>query len=385
MPGSAGTGMIRLNLSNLHELTNPIPFTSLVQSVAQKFKVHLQRVFDEGGVLSPKTMTATVAALIAFDNGLTSRFARFSADRAEVLALLSSKEKISLALQKDTLTLALQIGGIDTEEVLDWIPSADGPPQSFLSGLSGTVVREDAMIISDFNQLPGFEVVKDTNFGVKEFVSLQDPSSRLVVFMANRLPLEQQTGADLIYLNERHNSFVLVQYKAMNKESGEAVFRWKDNDQLAEEISRMDFLQVTLQSFPDDPSPASFRIAQNPFFLKICSRQVLNIDDKGIFPGMYFPLDLWKSLAVDKATLGRNGGRYLTYKNAYRRLTNSEFVMLVAGGWVGTTVPQSAALKRVISLVLETGRTVTFAIKRSNTDHAEAEPDADHDNIEVSF
>jgi len=37
------------------------------------------------------------------------------------------------------------------------------------------------------------------------------------VIMANRLPLEEQTGADLIYFNEAYSAFVLVQYKAMEK------------------------------------------------------------------------------------------------------------------------------------------------------------------------
>ena len=52
--------------------------------------------------------------------------------------------------------------------------------------------------------------------------------------MANRLPLEQQTGADLIYFHEKYRSFVMVQYKAMERESGEEKFRWKAGDQFCE-------------------------------------------------------------------------------------------------------------------------------------------------------
>jgi hypothetical protein len=37
----------------------------------------------------------------------------------------------------------------------------------------------------------------------------------------------------------------------------------------------------------------------------------------------------------------------------------------VAVAWVGTTITQSASLETVIRSVLESGRTVTFAVKRA--------------------
>ncbi len=253
---------------------------------------------------------------------------------------------------------------MDTEEVLHWTTAPDVSPTNFLEGLPGAVLREDAMIIADFSQVPGFDAVKDMQFAAKEFVDPRDSNSRLMVIMANRLPLEQQTGADLVYYHERHKSFVMVQYKAMDGKQDQAAFRWKDGDQLALEINTMDELLAQLQACPADSSPDSFRLHANPFFLKICKRQLFNPDDKGLFPGMYFPIDLWKTLAADPATVGPKGGRFLNYENARRRMSNSEFVTLIAGGWVGTTVPQSSVLERVIRLVLETGKTVTFAIKR---------------------
>jgi len=45
--------------------------------------------------------------------------------------------------------------------------------------------------------------------------------------MANKLPLEEQTGADLIYYNETFSSFVMVQYKAMNPGTEGQEFRWQ--------------------------------------------------------------------------------------------------------------------------------------------------------------
>ena len=64
--------------------------------------------------------------------------------------------------------------------------------------------------------MPGFEAIGEvTHYGSKVFEKTENPAVRLTVIMANRLPLEQQTGADLIYFNEAYRSFAMVQYKAM--------------------------------------------------------------------------------------------------------------------------------------------------------------------------
>ena len=77
---------------------------------------------------------------------------------------------------------------------------------------------------------------------------------------------------------------------------------------------------------------------------------------------------------------GQRGGNVLSYTNVGRRLNNSEFVTLVANSWVGTTMGQSAALEGVIRAVLESGKTVTFAVKRkvavADADEDEAEAEA---------
>jgi hypothetical protein len=78
---------------------------------------------------------------------------------------------------------------------------------------------------------------------------------------------------------------------------------------------------------------------------------------------MYLPLDLWKSLASDPVTEGPRGGRFINYDNVGRKLTNPDFVTLAANAWVGTTVPQSVILEKVIETIIQSGKTVTFAVK----------------------
>ena len=222
------------------------------------------------------------------------------------------------------------------------------------------------MLLSDFSTIPGFQPIGEvTHYGSKVFSSEQNPSVRLTVIMANRLPLEQQTGADLIYFNEAYRSFVMVQYKAMETRDQEMEFRWREKDQFCDEIARMESLLQQLRKVQSSSHPDGYRFTENPFFLKFCPRIVFNPDDKGLFKGIYLPLDLWKRADAAGHFRGKRGGKVLTYKNVGRRINNSEFVTLVAGSWVGTSIEQSSALGEIIRIVLASGRTVTIAIRSS--------------------
>ncbi|MCS3497476.1 hypothetical protein M2189_003565 [Bradyrhizobium japonicum] len=364
---SAGTGLVRLNMEGLHALSRPIPFAELKGALPPKFRAHFQRTLDHGGVLPPKTLGAVVDALIGLDASVGPMLARFSERRAEALRRLAPAARENLAIQKETLGVALEIAGISRDELLTWAPP-DGTPHSFLEGLPQVYVREDAMLIADFSNLPGFRAISEaSHYAARTFQNESDSAVRLTVLMANRLRLEEQTGADLVYYNETYRSFVMVQYKAMEKADETHEFRWQDNDTFIDEIARMDVLLAELVKIPLNTEPDGFRLSSNPFFLKFCPRIVFNPDDKGLFKGIYLPLDLWKLLHASKRLKGPKGGNVLSYENVGRRLNNTEFVTLVAGSWVGTTIGQSAALEGVIRSILQSGKTVTFAVKRKVT------------------
>lgn len=363
---SAGTGLVRLNMMSLEDLERPISFDTVTDAVSPKFRARLRQIVEVGGLLPPKTMSAVVEALSGLDPDLGRRLERLSASRARLIATLSPTERENLALQKETLSTALQIAGVDTRQVLDWNP-ATVARTSFLDGLQGAVAREDVMLHADLTSLPGFNAIREVpHIAARVFAAADDPNVRVTVIMANRLPLEQQTGADLIYFNETYRAFVLVQYKALEKNNGgDLEFRWTDSDQFTAEMQRMDALLDELAKIEPDADPDGFRFSHNPFFLKFCSRIVFNPDDKGMFPGLYLPQGLWKALAASERLKGPRGGNLLTYDNVGRKLNLTEFTNLVAGAWVGTTITQSASLDAVIRSVLESGRTVTFAVKRS--------------------
>ncbi len=363
---SAGTDLVRLNMADLERLARPITFGEIVDAVSRKLRSHLNRVLLNGGLLPPQTLAAFVDCIVELDGSLAARLARYSGRRRDALGRLRPRAKENLAFQKETLGIALDIGGIPRDELLAWRP-LDDTQRSFLDGLPGAQVREDAMLLADFSVVPGFDAIGEaTHVGYKVFerpAALGRPSVRMTVIMANRLPLEQQTGTDLIYFNEAYHSFVMVQYKAMEKRNEQSEFRWREGDQFTQEVERMSALTVELSRIQSGDHPDGFRFSDNPFFLKFCPRVVFNPDDKGLFKGIYMPLQLWKLADAAGQLQGRNGGKLLTFENVGRRINNSEFVGLVENSWIGTSIEQSAVLIPLIREILTLGKTVTFAVK----------------------
>ena len=221
---SAGTGLARLNLEDLQSLKRPIAFDEVLHAIGSRVRHHLKRRLDQGGLLAPKSLSVFVDRITALDSSIGPRLARFSARRAVALAALGRRTRENLAYQKDALALALKIAGLPRDDLSAWQLS-DVEPRSFLDGLPDAQVREDAMLLTDFSTLPGWRPMGEvTHYGSKTYTSELDPSVRLTVIMANRMALEQQTGADLIYFNEAYRSFVMVQYKAMERRNKEAEF-----------------------------------------------------------------------------------------------------------------------------------------------------------------
>ncbi len=305
-------------------------------------------------------MTAFVDRIIELDPATKDRIVRFSARRKQALKRLEPRAKENLAYQKESLSLALKIAGLPADDLLAWSPT-DDEQQSFLDSLPGAKVTEDIMVLRDFSSFPGLPKNKNIHYASKVFSSDSGPIIRLTVIMSNRQPLEKQTGVDLIYFNETYRSFVMVQYKAMEERGKQKEFRWQKGDQFCKEIARTESVLQRLKSMPGGHEPHSFRFTDNPFFLKFCSRVVFKPDDKKLFPGIYLPLNYWKTADVAGCFKGKYGGKVLTYDNVRRHINNTEFAGLVAKAWVGTTTKQSSFLKNLIWDILSSGKTVTFA------------------------
>lgn len=358
----AGTWLRRLNLTEIVELSPSVRLTELLPDVPQPIRTALSSRLMYGGKLTPNQFRALVDAAVARGGQLGEILARYSTIRAERIKALPPAARRELAFQKEAIGTALAITGIDRQQLQDWEPPVTGRPASFLDGLARARVREDLMVVNDFAKFPGFALDRTAVTGAAVFYDEQ--GTPLTVIIANRQPLEELTGADLIYCNERFNSFIMVQYKAMERgDDGEAVFRLP-NEQLAKEIARMESVLVNLGQVSEIEDCSGFRLCPNPFFLKLCSRMVLNPDDMSLVSGMYIPLDQWKLLEKSDTIRGPKGGRAITFGNIDRHLTNTEFQSLVSKAWVGTTPAQSTLLGEAIRETIESGRAAVIALGR---------------------
>lgn len=376
----AGTGLSRLNIDQAEELQEPVSVRKLLNRLPKRNAAAVRKRFQSGGLLAEKGFHAVIEAVRQLSTQASTLLERFSQVRTERIERLSAKARNNLAQQKEAFATALSIAGISRKSIQWWAPS-DSTPESFLDGLPSARLREDQMVVNDLQNLPGFEVIKTYPYGAAVFES-DETSERLTVILANRLPLEEQTGTDLIYFNETYQSFIMVQYKAMertNRKSGISLSLYRLPDaQLKKEIERMDALLGALKTCAPNTDIGGFRLTENPFFLKLCPRLVFNPDDVSLVPGMYLPLDYWKLLENDPGIKGPKGGLRITYDNAKRYFNNTSFTTVVSKAWVGTTPNQSQVLQDVIRATLETGKAVAIAIKPKKS----TEPQADDEEIE---
>ena len=167
----AGTGLVRLNMNNLQILNRSISFDEIEAGIEGKIRSHLHRVLASGGLLPPAVRHAVVDRIVALDKSLRNRLLRFSALRSNALGRLKNQEKHNLALQKESLGIALGIAGFTKKELLDWkLPSKD-KNRCFLDGLPKVQMREDEMLLGDFLSVPGFKAINDDtdHYAVRTF------------------------------------------------------------------------------------------------------------------------------------------------------------------------------------------------------------------------
>jgi hypothetical protein len=373
----AGTQLRRLNLVDLSKLATPVSHSAVVEKVPSRLRTHVAARLDSGGILAPASFGAVIDAVRELLSEPHPLLDRFSAKRRAQLLDIPEKARWALALQKESLATALELAGLDRLQLREWQPDVNGRrPTSFLDGLPEARLREDAMVVNDFVNFPGLALMRTMPHASAVF---SDGHVTLTVMMANRQPLEEQLGADLVYCNETYGSFVVVQYKAMEQEPGGALFRLPNKD-LEEEILRMDAVWTELAKCAPDRERRGFRLTEKPFFLKLCPRIVFDPDDASLVKGMYLPLDYFRRFEADPAIGGPRRGKVVTYDNVGRYFDNTSFASLVAGGWIGTTLNQSSKLEAAIRDILRTGRTVTFAV-RSETPPGGAAPPIRQRNI----
>lgn len=276
-----------------------------------------------------------------------------------------------VALERDALGMALDAfdstGKLRPRTLKGWVAPEGNHLTSFLDGLRGVRTIEDQIIAHDAASFPESQGTSFTAIGAVFHLG----SRSLEVFNFNRTRVEHATGADLLYFNQKHNAWTLVQYKSMdrNESSREKEAIYRPDETFEKEIGAMnEFREETPDAWAPTEGIAGYRLSGDGFYFKFCSRVQLEVLSEALMPGMYLPREYLIALLEDPEARGERGGRLVSFKNTGRHLTNSLFSDLLRDGWIGTRGVSSEKVAEIVRRSVEAERSVTFARARPEGD-----------------
>ena len=253
-------------------------------------------------------------------------------------------------LQADAVASALKVFGVSLDDGAASLSLGEGDKDSALEQVR---ISEDAVIEHDARVVDGFEIASSDLTGRAVFVNGEEA---LEVITANRQPLEEVLGVDLIYLNATMRNVVMVQYKMLEAEGGGRRKDWvfRPDGQFRKEVARM-------REFAggSSPGPGEYRINSEVFYLKFVRR-----DAKLGRAPIVIPMDHFERLERDPAFKGPRGGFQVSYDTlGGRYLRQESFLGLVRSGYIGAYSKEASAYTRIIKAILKDGRGMVAAFQ----------------------
>lgn len=339
----------RLTIKKLRPIT-PLSLQELGDKLTD---VRMKRMFSERipaesdfSNLSPKLSGHLIELLAADSDNLSALDTALSQ-----LPKLRQAPNADWA-QEDAIQTAMDTFGIRGNAVPEGVALKRGTS----SGLSliGAYLYEDNVVHADASQLPGFDAIAPDVTGRAVF---QKGDERLVIYTANKLPLEKMLGVDLVYINETRGNVVMIQYKMLKegKQQGERRdWMFSPDPQLRKEIARMKIPGI--QAIPTD-----YRLSRNPFFFKFVKRKI--VDDS--HQSFLVSLDHLNQILVSSSAQGPKGGVRVSYDaldGTYLR--EADMIGLIRSGYVGTHGAETTALATILDVVAKGNKAVVLAWQR---------------------
>lgn len=251
-------------------------------------------------------------------------------------------------MQEDAVATALAVFGIGSREAARSLDIITARP----SALQRVSVMEDSVIEHDARSIPGLDLVQSDVTGRAIF---EKGNERLEVFTANRRPLEQCFGVDLIYLNRVMENIVMVQYKMLEPVDTKGKNDWvyRPDIKLEKEIERM---KVFACGKP--PGPLEYRLNRTHFYLKFVKR-----DGSIKSGGIVMPLDHFETLSRDPSNRGPQDGLRISFDALHGRyLRQGGLIDLIRSGYIGSHADTTKSLMIIVEAVLNEGRAIVAAI-----------------------
>ncbi|MFY9143119.1 hypothetical protein [Sulfuricurvum sp.] len=338
-----------------------------IDSINQKMKKRIQNYFikssqGNGERLTQKTFEDLIKIIKELRPNLCEDINIILNKKNLMHTHFNDSIKTDIFLQeKDALGTALDIfsgsNKLRNEVLQSWTTTNSDrlEDNTFFTGLKKKYLSEEDALQHDLFNWPGMSATH-----IKGQTTFTNKNNRLDVFYANRNALEKTVGVDLIYFNMKYDSFILIQYKLMEKEN-DGSFVYRPNKQFDEEINRMNTFNARITSSNNIKSDKDMRLNNNGFMMKLTPNKGFEALGNELISGMYLTLDYANFLISPNGPKGKKGGRLISYDNAPRYLNNSDFIRLVNQGWIGTNTIQSNKIKDLIKEFYETNRAIIFA------------------------
>ena len=263
-------------------------------------------------------------------------------------------------LQQDAVNLALKAFGVSPTRLANYVETFEGR-DSIIARVDAmefrfeslyTRIYEDSVIEHDARNVPEFSIVGSDLTGRAIF---QNGSEQLEVITANRRPLEEAFGVDLIYLNAMKQNVVMVQYKMLEPHRNGKKTDWlyRPDKQLEKEMERM-----RLFSHSHSPDALEYRINPQVFYLRFVRRDA----DLGKVAAT-MPIDHFEVLRRDPKCRGEQGAFRISYDSLNGRyLRQNSFLELLRSGYIGAHAKTTSDLESLINAILNGNRAVIGAL-----------------------
>lgn len=120
---SAGTGLRKLRVDDIRALQTPILTSSVLAAMDSRVRRFAQSAIEDGGIVREKTFQNLIDTIRQLSAEAAAFLSAFASERRARIQSLTQNVREVLAAQKDTVAVALNIAGIDRDELLGWDPS----------------------------------------------------------------------------------------------------------------------------------------------------------------------------------------------------------------------------------------------------------------------
>lgn len=270
---------------------------------------------------------------------------------------IESTRASRLSEERDAIGLALDIAGLDRKAILRTAaPERIDTATSVLDLIAAQPIAERSLIENDSRAL---KIALDSPHASAQFCG--DRGREVRTYVLDGTPLETAMGVDLLLYQEQYNSFLLLQYKAM--ENDKNADGWSYPVRGTNLTSQLQLMESVRKGIPFN-LPRKLRdqrLSEEPFYFKFCERRALLPSDEGLAAGITMSAPhLAHFLSLPEA-IGVNNSVRVGYGNCPRYFNNTEFVSLARGGWIGCQGATTDAIARIIA-AREEGRIAILAV-----------------------